>query len=827
MKHLLTFLLISFSIILFGSLLIAETTIPGGDVSGVWHAEDAPYFIEGNITIPTTEQLTIEPGVDVIFQGHYKATVNGRLTAEGTQNDSIRFYPADETEGWWGVRFKYTQTNEQDSSRVVYCSFSGAKAIGYELHSWDRRGGAVGCFFSSDVLIDNCLFYNNEADYGGAVAISDSDIIMRNCVVRDNYAEHDAGGIVIRNNSQPNIYNVQVTDNRASYDGGGIFCCANSAPTITNVEISRNSSLDWESAQGGGVSIWGANPLLTDVIINDNSCFNSGGGGYITSDSDVVFNNVTISRNSCNSRGGGLYISNSSLQLSNVTISENYVDATNSDWAGGGGLYIHSNADVTFDPENRCNIYSNYSLTNTRNDIMTHEDINCNVILDTFTVMSPTEHYASPLANFTFDIQNALFEPVNADLYVSPTGDNNNSGLSADEPLQNILFALNKIIVDAENPHTIFLSDGVYSPSLTNELFPIANRNYCNIEGESRENTILDAEQTNRVIVANEVKLSVKNLTLTNGVTDNYGGGLWIDDSDIILDNLLITANTAQYYGGAIYSRDSNVSINKCSFHHNESHWAGAIYTSNSHFIISNSTFTSNLADYHGGAIYSYNSDVEVINTICWNNLPQELSIGSSTYGSSTLTVTNCDIMGGEANVEQYGQYATLNWLDNNIDIDPLFVDAENDNYLLQENSPCIDAGTAFFEWNDVILLDMGIEEYFGIAPDMGAFEYGMTSIEDEPELPMSNRKLTNYPNPFNPTTTISFSLTTNLHENVRIEIYNVKGQLVETLSNLPITNSPNQQIVWNANKFASGVYFYKLVVDDKAVDTKRMLLLK
>ncbi|MBT3169616.1 MAG: DUF1565 domain-containing protein, partial [Candidatus Cloacimonetes bacterium] len=777
---------------------------------------------------------------------------------------------------------------------------------------------------------------------------------------------------------------------------------------------------------------------------------------------------------------GGLYISNSSLQLSNVTISENYTGSTYSVWCGG-GLYIDYNADVTFDPENRCSIYSNYTLTNTGNDIGIDNNINCNVILDTFTVMNPTEYHASPLANFTFDIQNGLIEPVNADLYVSPTGDNNNSGLSADEPLQNIFFALNKIIVDAENPHTIFLSDGVYSPSLTNELFPIANRDYCNIAGESRENTILDAEQTNRVIVANEVNLSIKNLTITNGITGNYldGGGLWIDNSDVILDNLLITANTAHYYGGglyldgttatlsnvaivgnnaicagglyidynanvtfdpenlcniysnnsensygkdiylddisnlnvivdtftvmqptaeffysslsgntieiqnsiyepigadlfvspsgsnensglseneplqtlayaltvinsnsdnprtihlsegvystetnenfpvfgkdfvsvigvnptntiidlgnigrfmrinnveqfklenvqiingnsyvyqhpesddggvirssnsdydlinvtfsnnrasyggAIYSIDSNVNIDKCNLHHNESNYSGgSIYMegsfgSTSSLLISNSTFTSNLADGQGGAIFSEFSDVEVINTICWNNLPQELSVGSSFFDPSTLTVTNCDIMGGEANVEQYGENSTLNWLDNNIDIDPLFVDAENNNYLLQENSPCIDAGTAFFEWNDVILLDMGIEEYFGIAPDMGAFEYGMTSIEDEPELPMSNRKLTNYPNPFNPTTTISFSLTTNLHENVRIEIYNVKGQLVETLSNLPITNSPNQQIVWNANKFASGVYFYKLVVDGIAVDTKRMILLK
>jgi hypothetical protein len=54
-----------------------------------------------------------------------------------------------------------------------------------------------------------------------------------------------------------------------------------------------------------------------------------------------------------------------------------------------------------------------------------------------------------------------------------------------------------------------------------------------------------------------------------------------------------------------------------------------------------------------------------------------------------------------------------------------------------------------------------------------------------------------------------------------------VKGQLVETFANHQITNSPNQQIIWNAEKQASGVYFYKLVVDGIAVDTKKMILLK
>ncbi|MBT3169617.1 MAG: T9SS type A sorting domain-containing protein [Candidatus Cloacimonetes bacterium] len=100
-------------------------------------------------------------------------------------------------------------------------------------------------------------------------------------------------------------------------------------------------------------------------------------------------------------------------------------------------------------------------------------------------------------------------------------------------------------------------------------------------------------------------------------------------------------------------------------------------------------------------------------------------------------------------------------------------------------------------------------------------------SSTDNYALEVMNYKLNNYPNPFNPSTTISFSLTTNLHEKARIEIFNIKGQKVKTLSNLQITNSTNQQIIWNANNFASGVYFYKLVVDDKTVDTKKMILLK
>lgn len=85
-----------------------------------------------------------------------------------------------------------------------------------------------------------------------------------------------------------------------------------------------------------------------------------------------------------------------------------------------------------------------------------------------------------------------------------------------------------------------------------------------------------------------------------------------------------------------------------------------------------------------------------------------------------------------------------------------------------------------------------------------------------------------NYPNPFNPTTTIAYSLPE--AAKVRLDIYNVKGQLVKTLVNAEMPAGMHS-VVWNGRDsnnaaVASGVYFYR-VSSPKATQTKRMLLMK
>ena len=80
-----------------------------------------------------------------------------------------------------------------------------------------------------------------------------------------------------------------------------------------------------------------------------------------------------------------------------------------------------------------------------------------------------------------------------------------------------------------------------------------------------------------------------------------------------------------------------------------------------------------------------------------------------------------------------------------------------------------------------------------------------------------------NYPNPFNPVTNIKFSLPEN--QKVYLGIYSVTGRLVETLVN-ENRAAGFHMVQWNAGRYASGVYFYRLDSGTKSM-TQKMILLK
>ncbi len=1073
-------IIIIFSLLFIFAFSLADTHIPAGNVSGVWTFNNSPYIIDGEISIQQEDELTIVPGIQVIFSGHYKFNIYGRIFAEGTATDSIVFLAQDAEIGWKGLRFIDTSANDQDSSKVVYCKFENGNATSGS--SSDRQGGAIACYHSSDVLINYCLFQNNTANYGGAIAICDSDIILQNSVVKNNYANYYAGGIRI-NNSEVILENVILTNNSAGNKGGGIYCydsnptmsgvsifenssnsyggglylnasypvfdnenrcniyqndsdvfgkdiysvgavidvivdtftvlipdnyfaypmnnytfdilnsaieqvdqdlyvsptgsdensgltaddplktinfamymmlsneenphtihlaegvyslsdtgenfpiymkkfisiigensettvlngenltrliisvfpnnnfslqgvtitngiadyangggiyCKNSDITIveviiennhatlgggiyfycgtltlSNIIVTNNSASNRITGSGGGIYCNGS-ANFTNVLINENYAFGSGGGIWCTGSNDEqFFSNISVIGNTVGWYGGGIAFNNCEPELSSITVTENYSQY-------GGGICF-ADSEPIFDSENRCSIYSNTTSSDYSKDIYSDQN-SITVIVDTFTVSNPTDYYAAPICNITFDILHSISDNlINSDFYVSVTGDDSNTGTTANEPLKTIRCALSKIYADSLNQNTIYLSPGIYGSETTGETFPIIWYNYVSLEGSAEEEAILDGNNEMGGLIFYYISDAViKNITIRN-FNGGYGGGIYCCSfSNPSLENITLTNNHSSY-GGGIYCRfSSNPILTNVTITNNHSSRGGGIccsYSSNpiltnviitdntsayngggihcsysSNPILTNVTVADNYTDDNGGGIYcSYSSSTSLFNCILWNNLPQEVYFYEYT-GLNEITISYSDIQGGENGIVTNNN-GTVNWLEGNIDEDPLFVGTGEHPYSLMEDSPCIDAGTAFFEWQSNILLDMSQDEYIGDAPDMGAYEFD-SSASDENLANLTNKLFQNYPNPFNPTTTIYF--TAESVENAEIIIYNIKGQRIKQFS----IDNCQFSIQWNGTddsgkSVGSGIYFYQLKVDDKTIDTKKCLLLR
>lgn len=103
--------------------------------------------------------------------------------------------------------------------------------------------------------------------------------------------------------------------------------------------------------------------------------------------------------------------------------------------------------------------------------------------------------------------------------------------------------------------------------------------------------------------------------------------------------------------------------------------------------------------------------------------------------------------------------------------------------------------------------------------------EYGLgNSIgRGDGTLPTTITLHNNYPNPFNPTTNISFTLP--VTENVQLDVYNVLGQRVATLLNQQMT-AGTHTVAFDARNLASGVYIYQLRAGS-FVQNKTMMLVK
>jgi len=114
-------------------------------------------------------------------------------------------------------------------------------------------------------------------------------------------------------------------------------------------------------------------------------------------------------------------------------------------------------------------------------------------------------------------------------------------------------------------------------------------------------------------------------------------------------------------------------------------------------------------------------------------------------------------------------------------------------------------------------------KEEFILAILQGYFDFYPTSIDEDESVPLHFTLSQNYPNPFNASTLISYSL--DIPSHVKLDIFDLLGQHIETLvDEKQITGL--HQVSWNPD-IASGIYFYRIKIDDENAKTMKMCLLK
>jgi hypothetical protein len=298
-----------------------------------------------------------------------------------------------------------------------------------------------------------------------------------------------------------------------------------------------------------------------------------------------------------------------------------------------------------------------------------------------------------------------------------------------------------------------------------------------------------------------------------------WGGGIYcagaphpLISRNVISDNISIDGT-----GGGIYCLHfSRPTIINCVISNNSAHNAGGIFLDLTDSYIYNTVFYGNIAQERGGGLYCAYRDPVLVNCIFWADTAQygsEIYVASGTFPD----ITYSDVRGG--------------WTgEGNVNIDPRFRDPDNEDFHLMAldcgdslDSPCIDAGDPDMD-DDSLSCDWGLGTS---RSDMGA--YGGTdtiwvSVDDDKPIMASQFSLhPNYPNPFNATTTLKYTLP--YRSQVSLTIYNIWGQRVATLYR-GVQQAGQYRVIWDASDAASGIYFCQMQAGE-FTQVRKLLLIK
>ncbi len=372
----------------------AFATDVSGPVTGTWTKDNSPYFVVGDVNVPSGGALTIEAGVEVNFFGYFRFDVdpNATLRVVGAESDSVRFTTFFPDNGWPGLVFNGPCVNclldhavmeysdlatitvfhaniiirdshirHSSGQSAIHFSSAGGAVVRTTLS--DNEGAGVWCE-KSTLALSGCRILRNSFYAGVYISGPETNAVVENCEIAENSYGTRAHGIEIAGGHVV-IRECDIHDNNISHtyaSGGGIYVGNRAAEVqVIGCAIYNNSA----TYHGGGLYVAAGtdNVLLESCRITGNDA-DHGGGVYLGNGADVEIADCLVAKNTA-THGGGLYTYFSDPQLCHCTFSGNEASRN------GGAIYLRT-SDATI----RNSILWNDFATNGQNEISPAIDSN-------------------------------------------------------------------------------------------------------------------------------------------------------------------------------------------------------------------------------------------------------------------------------------------------------------------------------------------------------------------------------------------------------------------------------------------------------------------
>jgi parallel beta-helix repeat protein len=245
----------------------------------------------------------------------------------------------------------------------------------------------------------------------------------------------------------------------------------------------------------------------------------------------------------------------------------------------------------------------------------------------------------------------------------------------------------------------VLVSDGTYVENIN-----FKGKNITIQSENGPEKTIIQANLSNSVITFNFSEHNaaiLKGFTIKSGISAN-GGGIYISGASPVISECIISNNNADNKGGGVYCENALPKFVNCIFHNNTAETGHALYLYRSSPEIINCTISQNGYPIGEGiVIYDAISSPVILNSILWNN-GDEIIL----QNNATVTVEYSNIEGGYSGI-------------GNIQNDPLFIDADHNNFHILYASPCVNSATNVNAPNiDIDYQERPIDEQFDIGAD-------------------------------------------------------------------------------------------------------------